>query len=352
MTISRAAACFPSVLRTTRSSFATQFPIHQSPKIIKMSASALAIDQKQLASFHAHLKQSKRVLALLGAGLSASSGLPTFRGAGGLWRTHDSVSLATPQAFARDPGLVWQFYNYRRHMALSVQPNPAHYALAELARKMPGFQTLSQNVDGLSQRAEHPPEQLQLLHGTLFELKCSNEACDFREVNFTDPVVPALAIPTDGLDPTSNEARQGAQRKDLDISDVKVPLPSLTAKDLPQCQACQTHLLRPGVVWFGERLPTDVLMNVNLFLDGRDEHGVRQEIDLIMVIGTSAKVYPAAGYIDEARSRGARVCVVNMDTNDSPDSGWRKGDWLFAGDAAVIVPELLKPMVGEAKARV
>ena len=107
------------------------------------------VPPEDLASFQAHLKKSKRILALLGAGLSASSGLPTFRGAGGLWRTHDAVSLATPQAFEHDPGLVWQFYGYRRHMALKAKPNAAHYALAELARKKPDFITLSQNVDGV-----------------------------------------------------------------------------------------------------------------------------------------------------------------------------------------------------------
>jgi len=101
-----------------------------------------------IESFAAHLQSSKRILALIGAGLSASSGLPTFRGAGGLWRTHDATSLATPEAFSRDPGLVWQFYSYRRHMALKAQPNKAHLALAELARKHPGFLALSQNVDG------------------------------------------------------------------------------------------------------------------------------------------------------------------------------------------------------------
>lgn len=111
-------------------------------------AEELTFDRESLTSFQEHLKNSKRVLALLGAGLSASSGLPTFRGAGGLWRTHDATELATPEAFKADPGLVWQFYSYRRHMALSVKPNPAHYALAELAKRMPGFQTLSQNVDG------------------------------------------------------------------------------------------------------------------------------------------------------------------------------------------------------------
>jgi NAD-dependent deacetylase sirtuin 5 len=113
------------------------------------SAARLSVvPREQLESFQEHLNKSTRILALLGAGLSASSGLPTFRGAGGMWRTHDATALATPEAFERDPGLVWQFYSYRRHMALKAKPNPAHYALAELARKRKDFITLSQNVDG------------------------------------------------------------------------------------------------------------------------------------------------------------------------------------------------------------
>ena len=221
-------------------------------------------------------------------------------------------------------------------MALSVQPNAAHYALAELARKMPGFQCLTQNVDGLSQRADHPHEQLQLLHGTLFNLKCSSRLCNHRETNYTDPVVPALAIATDGTDPTTTSA---LAKKDLDISDPAIPIPSLKLQDLPLCPKCKEHILRPGVVWFGENLPRDVLSNVDAFLNQE------AKIDLIMVIGTSAKVFPAAGYIDEARDRGARVCVVNMDAGDAPPSGWREGDWLFQGDAAVVVPELLRPVI-------
>lgn len=107
------------------------------------------VSPADLESFSAHLRSSRRILALLGAGLSASSGLPTFRGVGGLWRNHDAMTLATPEAFAANPALVWQFYNYRRHMALQAQPNAAHRALAELARRKPGFLTLTQNVDGM-----------------------------------------------------------------------------------------------------------------------------------------------------------------------------------------------------------
>ena len=118
------------------------------PKTPRTRMSSSKISEEDLNSFTEHLQNSSRILALCGAGLSASSGLPTFRGAGGLWRNHEAVSLATPEAFAADPALVWQFYSYRRHMALQAKPNPAHFALAEMARRRAGFVTLSQNVDG------------------------------------------------------------------------------------------------------------------------------------------------------------------------------------------------------------
>jgi len=303
------------------------------------AARASVVPQADLESFQQHLNKSTRILALLGAGLSASSGLPTFRGAGGLWRTHDAVQLATPEAFERDPGLVWQFYSYRRHMALKAKPNPAHYALAELARKKEGFLTLSQNVDGLSPRAHHPAAQLKLLHGSLFDVKCSEFFCKHVERNnYTDPIVPALALPINDSDPTSLE-----NRRELDISDETVAIPELTYVHLPKCPTCKKGLLRPGVVWFGEQLPSDVLDSVDEFMGGPDN------IDLIMVIGTSAKVYPAAGYVDLARAKGARVAIVNMDKNDIPAGGLYDQDWFFQGDAAQIMPELLKSIIGEVK---
>jgi hypothetical protein len=102
-----------------------------------------------VSEFHEVLKSSKRIMALCGAGLSAASGLGTFRGAGGMWRNHQATSLATPGAFEKDPGLVWLFYSYRRHKALQAKPNAGHYALTELSKKMPDdFITLTQNVDG------------------------------------------------------------------------------------------------------------------------------------------------------------------------------------------------------------
>jgi NAD-dependent deacetylase sirtuin 5 len=325
-------------------------------------------------------------MALLGAGLSAASGLPTFRGPGGMWRTYDAVSLATPKAFRTDPGLVWQFYSYRRHMALNAKPNRAHLALAELANRRAGFLTLSQNVDGLSPRAGHPANQLKLLHGSLYDIKCFN--CDYiRKNDFSDSVAPVLAMPEDmnemhdslqvqsrkvtaiglsnaiqnkaaeirAVNARDSESTRDAQPgtgtsqpaatskpiliKGADISDINVPIPKISPEDLPHCPKCQTGLLRPGVVWFGESLPEDVMESIDDWI--RSTH----KIDLMLVIGTSSKVYPAAGYTEIARKKGARVAVINMDEDDA--FGLRSGDWFFKGDAGEIVPEILKSIIGE-----
>ena len=131
-------------------------------------------------------------------------------------------------------------------------------------------------------------------------------------------------------------------REALDISDESIPIPQIDIKDLPHCPKCKTGLLRPGVVWFGEMLPGDTLSAIDDFVSES------KKIDLILVIGTSAKVYPAAGYVNVARAKGARVAVVNIDKADARGgtNGLVKGDWFFEGDAGVIVPEILKPVVG------
>ena len=318
------------------------------------TAKARIVAPEDLASFTEHLAGSTRIMALLGAGISASSGLPTFRGAGGYWRTYDATALATADAFRRDPGLVWQFYSYRRHMALNAKPNRAPLALAELSRRRPGFITLSQNVDGLSPRAGHPAKQLKLLHGSLYDVKCFN--CDYiRRDDFSDPIAPVLAIPEDpseadaslraktgkvnttALDETI--AKRAALIKGVDISDINVPIPKIPEDELPHCPRCKTGLLRPGVVWFGESLPDDVMDSVHHWIHSTPK------IDLMLVIGTSSKVYPAAGYTEIARNKGARVAVINMDRHDA--IGMRSRDWFFEGDAGEIVPELLKSVVGE-----
>lgn len=128
--------------------------------------------------------------------------------------------------------------------------------------------------------------------------------------------------------------------KELDISDDRIEIPDLDPKDLPRCPKCGDGLLRPGVVWFNERLPTKVLGQI------KDWINKPEKIDLILVIGTSARVYPAATYIDEAREKGAKVAVINMSRADEPSGGLEKGDWFFQGDASVILPEILKGEIG------
>ena len=211
---------------------------------------------------------------------------------------------------------------------------------------------------GLSPRAGHPAPQLHELHGSLFEVKCSSY-CDYHEVNnFNDPIVPALAIPKGATQPaplgtatsgaaattSMQEAMQGAQRgqstaQELDISDDRIEIPVLSDDDLPHCPKCG-HLLRPGVVWFGEALPVKTMDEIDAFIEQAEK------IDLILVIGTSSKVYPAAGYVPIARDKGARVAVINMDQNDVGDGGLEPGDWLFQGDAGAILPEILKGEIG------
>lgn len=278
-----------------------------------------------------------------------------------MWKNYAATSLATPEAFKEDPGLVSQFYSYRRHQALKAMPNPAHFALAELGRKFEGRKmfgrddiggslTLSQNVDGLSPRADHPPHLLKLLHGSLFDFKCSNKSCAYVEINnFKDPLCPALDVsnvtpllPTP-YDKTGAAATENLYRSmNLPSMDTKGYSPGISPDDLPKCPKCG-DLLRPGVVWFGERLPTDVIDSVDRWINSSPS------IDIMLVVGTTAEVFPAAGYIEEARAKGARVAVVNMDASRLGAGGNLDAemDWLFEGDAGEIVPKLLEPVIGK-----
>ncbi|KAK1479822.1 NAD-dependent deacetylase sirtuin-5 [Colletotrichum cuscutae] len=340
------------------------------------------LDPIAVADFHDTLKKSKRIVALIGAGLSVSSGLATFRGANGLWRNQDITQVASPAGFRHDPGLVWQFYTYRRHDALRAKPNPAHYALAELARRVPGFVALTQNVDNLSPRAGHSPSQLKELHGNLFALSCVDVVgCGYTERdNFEESLSPAL-------DPSKDEERTigsispdekpraspvllaGIARKHAqilgekyegnspttrDLTALKAPdqpassnpvavirmSSGLERKDLPQCPKCKNNILRPAVVWFGEPLPVEVVEEAQALFDDPEA------IDLFLTIGTTSKVWPAAGYAGMARKKGARVAVINTRAEDArhvrPDK-----DWVFVGDAAVVLPQLLKPVISE-----
>lgn len=219
-------------------------------------------------------------------------------------------------------------------------------------------------IVGLSQRANHPNEQLHLLHGSLFTVKCTSFYCNYsRQNDFTDPIVPALAIPRSGpelkpseSDKTGEEASRSLQNAmrleneetgqqqegtEVDISDERVPMPSLSPDVLPHCPECKDGLLRPGIVWFGESLPLQTINAVENFIN------TSPKVDLMLVIGTSSRVYPAAGYVDKARAKGARIAVINMDRNDVGSSGLQPGDWFFQGDAGVIVPEILKSVIGD-----
>jgi len=177
---------------------------------------------------------------------------------------------------------------------------------------------------GLSQRANHPASNLEAVHGSLFDIRCSSSQCaSAKKDDFTDPVVPALAI-----------------SEDHDLSSTKFPLKSIARSDLPRCPKCQS-LLRPGVVWFGEPLPMRAIDRIHNWLDGG-------KVDLILVIGTSATVWPAANYIHAARVAGARVAVFNMESPDTDDGFGeaREEDWFFRGDAGDLVPELMKEVIG------
>ncbi|KAK1767727.1 DHS-like NAD/FAD-binding domain-containing protein [Phialemonium atrogriseum] len=285
-----------------------------------------------IEAFHRVLVRSRRILALCGAGLSAASGLPTFRGAGGLWRNHEATRLATPEAFQADPGLVWLFYAYRRHMALKARPNAGHYALAALARKHSGFLCLTQNVDGLSQRANHPPDRLWALHGSLFDVKCSNGRCGWVERgNYADPFCPALAAAAeDPVDPDGP----------LPLLDPAHELARIPASELPPCPRCGTGLQRPGVVWFGEALDGEMLAGVGAWIEA-------DEVDLVLVVGTSAVVHPAASYVGLAQGERTCVATVNLDAELPENLGELDPlDFAFAGDAAELLPRLLEPVIG------
>ncbi|XXH04331.1 hypothetical protein Hte_010745 [Hypoxylon texense] len=274
------------------------------------------------------VNSGNRILALCGAGLSAASGLPTFRGAGGLWRNHQATSLATPDAFEADPSLVWLFYAWRRHMALKAQPNRGHYALAELAKKKDNFLCLTQNVDGLSPRAGHPESKLRLLHGSLLDNKCFNECGYVDRNNMSDPVCPALAPAAEDYPPDQT----------LPLLDPAVPIPPINVADLPHCPNCKKGLLRPGVVWFGEPLDELMLMEVDNWI-------MRGPVDIMLVIGTAATVYPAAGYTRKAQRRGAVVAVINPDPGSA--AGLSQNDFFFQGDASEILPQLFEGVIGK-----
>lgn len=268
--------------------------------------------EERIQALREALSEAKRVAALTGAGISAESGVPTFRGAGGLWRNYNPQELATPEAFARDPRLVWEWYDWRRSLIAKAQPNAGHRALADLERKKawvaqtsfsdvcesldrrhasggisvpPGghgsFTLITQNVDGLHDRAGS--RNVVKLHGDIWVVRCV--ACGSESRNEQAPLA-------------------------------EIP---------PRCPC--GALLRPGVVWFGEPLPPG---------EWARAEEASHKAQVFLVIGTAAAVYPAAGLAEIARAGGAQVAVINA--NPTPlDS---LADWVVHGPAGEVLPRL------------
>ncbi len=229
------------------------------------------------------LRNSPRIIVLSGAGMSAESGVPTFRGLDGLWRNFNPLDLATPEAFANNPTLVWEWYDWRRSLVAATHPNPGHLALAQLELQH-HLTVITQNVDGLHTRAgsTHVIE----LHGSLWRTRCT--ACQSIRTNLT----PKLST-----------------------------LP-------PLCPDCG-QLLRPGVVWFGENLPP---MAWEASLEAI------AEANLLLVIGTSGTVYPAAELVPLAKQAGAKVVEINLE--ETPLSPL--ADATLLGPGGQILPKLLQ----------
>ncbi|XP_012694921.1 NAD-dependent protein deacylase sirtuin-5, mitochondrial [Clupea harengus] len=241
-----------------------------------------------LADFRKVFAKARHIAIITGAGVSAESGVPTFRGEGGYWRKWQAQDLATPSAFARSPSLVWEFYHYRRELMLTKNPNPAHTAIAEcearLAKQGRSVVVITQNIDELHHRAGS--KHLMEIHGSLFKTRCT--ICGNVAANHKSPICPAL---------------EGKGAPDPKAEDARIP-----AEDLPRCEESGCNgLLRPHVVWFGETLDSDILTAVEQELE---------MCDLCLVVGTSSIVYPAAMFAPQVAARGVPVAEFNME--DTP----------------------------------
>jgi NAD-dependent deacetylase len=244
-----------------------------------MDARAANIPESLMAA----LRDASRVAVLTGSGISAESGVPTFRDAQiGLWAHYDPEELATPEAFERDPRLVWEWYAWRRELVEKAAPNTGHGALAELERRVPEFVLVTQNVDGLHRRAGS--RSVVELHGNILRSKCSVEG-------------------------VLVEARE---------DDSEVP---------PSCPGCGAFL-RPDVVWFGEMLPTAAL---------EEAFEAARNCDLFFSVGTSGLVQPAASLPFEALRSGAVLVEINPD--ETPIT--RHVDFALRGQAGEVLPALV-----------
>jgi NAD-dependent protein deacetylase/lipoamidase len=227
------------------------------------------------------VRAAKSIAVLTGAGVSAESGIPTFRSNGGYWKQYRFEDLATPQAFTRDPKFVWQWYEERRCAIAAARPNAGHEALVALERRAPRFTLITQNVDGLHDLAGS--RNTIKLHGDIWTLRCLK--C----------------------------GREQTDRSEL--------------TELPPYCVCE-GMLRPGVVWFGEMLPEGAIERAGAAV---------QTSDVLIVAGTSAQVYPAAGLIPLAIANGSTVIEVNPDATDFSD----QVTFALRGPSAEILPQLV-----------
>lgn len=236
---------------------------------------------EKAARIRSRLLNASSIAVLTGAGISADSGVPTFRGVDGLWRNFRAEELATPDAFRRDPVLVWEWYNWRREIIATKNPNAAHHALVKLERHTPTFTLITQNVDGLHAKAGS--KNITEIHGNIWKTRCT--ACGDVSHNFDVPI----AI-------------------------------------LPHCKKCN-GLLRPHIVWFGESLdPADIKQSMDAM----------RTCEVLLVIGTSGIVQPAASFVSAAKGAGAYVLEINIE--ETPNS--YLVDEVLVGRALDVVPLL------------
>ncbi|MCP8720054.1 MAG: hypothetical protein M5F18_12275 [Asgard group archaeon] len=309
------------------------------------------MDEKQLLEFQDCLKKSKKIISLVGAGLSVSSGLPIVYGTQELYKNYNSIDLSTPDSFYIDPSLVWQYYSYKRYQALQSSPNKGHIALSKLSHlDNIKYITITQNNDGLHGQSNHDDNKLFEIHGSLFDLKCTSFMCNFVDHNnFNHPL-------TKALEGSENEYIEGTRKRKIGETDYNsggtnisttslspqfTPVKSIPEKDLPLCPICN-ELLRPGVVWFGESLSLNLISQIDNFIEGKDPL-----IDLILVIGTSGTVYPANSFIERVKLKGGKIAIFNIDIDEDIVKGNQPGVWGFKGDAAELLPIALKPLIGE-----
>ncbi len=233
------------------------------------------------------LAHSKNVVVFTGAGVSSESGIPTFRGEDGLWENYRAEELATPYAFAQNPEKVWEWYDWRRQLIHKCKPNPAHKVIAEMESYFPKFYVITQNVDGLHKRAGN--QNVIELHGNIWRAECPKEK---RKFEFSE--VPLKEIP-------------------------------------PKCRC--GSIIRPDVVWFGEAMPEEEV---------RKAFSLAEDCDVMLVVGTSVLVQPAANLPFTAKASGAQIIEINL----APTSVSAIADVLPFGKAGEIMPEIWHKLRG------